>query len=200
MKIIGVTGNIGSGKSEISKYLKIKNYFIIDADKIGHSVLLKDGNAYKEVLNYFGNNILNKDYTINRKVLGKIVFSNEEKLNALTTITHKYIIKNIKCVIEERKKINIDSYIVIDAALLIEANLHEICDYVFVVVANLKKRIERIIVRDNINKDIAIQKINTQKTNEQLIPFATNIINNNGSLDNLYEQIETILKNIESRS
>ncbi len=201
MKVIGITGNIGSGKSVVSNYLKEKKCFIIDADKIGHNILLRDGLAYDEVVNYFGNEIVgtDNDKNIDRKILGQIVFNDKQKLQILNNITHKHIIKKIKGLIIERKRLNYDDYIIIDAALLVEANLHEICDIVIVVVSDLEKRIGRIIKRDNITKENALKKIQSQKTNEQLIKYGNFVIENNSDLTTLYEQIEKILKKIESR-
>ncbi len=199
MKVIGVTGNIGSGKTAVSNYLKDKNYFIIDADKIGHTILLRKGLAYDEVINFFGDDILDADKNINRKALGKIVFNDKEKLNILTKITHKYIVEIIKSTVQNRKRLNIDKYIIIDAALLIESNLDEICDNVIVVVSNMQTRIERIVKRDATTKENALKKINSQKTNDELVKFANYTIENNSSLNLLYKQIDAVLKNIESR-
>ncbi len=196
MKIIGVTGNIGSGKTLVSKYLEEKKAFIINADKIGHTILLKNGMAYFEVIEYFGSTILDSNDNIDRKKLGNIVFSDKEKLEVLTKITHKHIVSIIKGIIKERINKNIDSLIVIDAALLVEANLHNICDYVLLVTSTIDNRIKRIIVRDNISYDLAMKKINSQKTTEELMVYATHIVENNSTISNLYKELQLALEKI----
>ncbi len=196
MKIIGVTGNIGSGKSIVSKYLEEKKAFVINADEIGHTILLKEGVAYFEVVEYFGSSILDENKNINRKVLGKLVFSDKEKLSVLTKITHKHIISIIKSTIEKKTKENIYELIVIDAPLLIEANLHSLCNYIFVITSDIDIRIKRIISRDNVSYDFALKKIQLQKTNDELVVYGTHIINNNGSVEDLQNEINLILDKI----
>ncbi len=196
MKILGITGNIGSGKSTASMYLKNKNSFIIDADKVGHSILQKNGVAYKEVINNF-KDILDENDNIDRKKLGNIVFNDKGKLELLTTITHKHIINEINFMIKKAKQSDSYNFIVIDAPLLVDANLHKLCDYIIVVTSDLQTRIDRITNRDNVSKDIAIKKINSQKTNEELVIYADFVLENNGDLCQLYTKIEEILSNIK---
>ncbi len=191
--IIGLTGGTGCGKTTVCSILKKYNAYIIDADKIAHSVIKKGKDAYIQIVDYFGNDILNDDKEIDRKKLGKIVFSDKEKLDYLTKTTHKYIVKEIKQLINTKKEENKYNYIVIDAPLLIEANLHKIVDTVWIVYANLETRIQRLKVRDNIEEEVVINRINSQTPFEENKKFADFVIFNDEGA-NLEEIIKQQLK------
>ncbi len=174
-RIIGLTGNSGSGKSYIASILaKEQGTFIIDCDKIAHSILLKGKHAYIETVEYFGQEILQEDGSIDRKKLGSIVFANDEKRLKLEKITHKHIILEINRQIESSNA----KQIVIDAPLLIEAGLHKAVHEVWVVYADLEKRLERIIKRDKITKEQALKRFKAQTPIEEKIKFANVIIVN----------------------
>lgn len=191
--IIGLTGGTGCGKSTVCSILKKYNAYIIDADKIGHSIIKSGNQAYFEIIEYFGADILDEDKNINRKKLGDIVFNDKEKLAYLNSITHKYIIDEIKNIINIVKMENMYKYIVIDAPLLIETNLHKIVDEVWIVYCSLHTRLERLIKRDNLSKDILLKRINNQTPFEKNKKYANFIIfNENGA--NLEKIIEERLK------
>jgi len=180
MIVIGLTGNSGSGKSAVSNIIKKNNAYIIDADKIAHNIMKEGQSAYNEIVQEFGNEILFKDRKINRKALASIVFNNEEKLIKLNKITHKYILKAIiKKIKSIKKKYKSFNYIVIDAPLLIETGLNNKCDFVWLVNADIEKRIERVIKRDNISREKAIERFKNQTPFEELKKYANVIIENN---------------------
>lgn len=191
--IIGLTGGTGCGKTTVCSILKRHNSYIIDADKIAHSVIQKGEEAYNDIIDYFGNDILKQDKQIDRKKLGKIVFSDKKKLDFLTKTTHKYIIKEINVLINTKKEENKYNYIVIDAPLLIEANLHKIVDVVWIVYANLETRLQRLKLRDNIEEDAIINRINSQTSFEENKKYADFIIFNDEGA-NLEEIIKQQLK------
>ena len=190
---IGLTGGTGCGKTTVCSILKKYNAYIIDADKIAHSVIKKGKDAYIQIVDYFGNDILNDDKEIDRKKLGKIVFSDKEKLGYLTKTTHKYIVKEIEELINTKKEENKYNYIVIDAPLLIEANLHKIVDTVWIVYANLETRIQRLKARDNIEEEAVINRINSQTSFEENKKYADFVIFNDEGA-NLEEIIKQQLK------
>lgn len=154
-KVIGITGGIACGKTNISNIVKEK-YYLIDCDEITHR-LWDDKFIIKEALNYFGKEILDGS-KINRKTVGKIVFHNQEKLNWLNNLFHPLIIKKIK---EEIKKTN-EELVFIDAPILFETNLDTICDIIICAYLPLDLEIERLMHRDNISKAEAINIINKQ--------------------------------------
>lgn len=177
-KVIGVTGGIGCGKTTISNFLHQKGAYIIDADKIGHKVILKGQKAYTEIINHFGKNILDTTTNeINRKALGEIVFSDKTKLLILNQITHKHIRTIIEQKINLAKK---EGYflIVLEMAILIEANFKDLVDEIWLVYTPLEERVRRITIRDNISPEMAKNIIKNQASFEELRPFADYIVNN----------------------
>ncbi len=179
MRIIGLTGGIGSGKSTISKILAQMDIKIIDADTIARQVVKKGQPALKEIVESFGWDILLKNGELNREKLGGIVFSNKEKLKVLNKITHKYIMKEIEQKIEDEKRKKRYSKIIIDAALLIEVGLNKICDEVWLVVADKELRIKRIMERDLLSLEETKKRIKLQITDEKRLQYATSVIHNN---------------------
>src|SRR3990170_1080001 len=123
--LIGLTGGIASGKSLVAEELKRLGAHLVDADEIAREVVKTGLPAYNEIVKEFGEGILNPDKTINRKALGKVVFSNPEIRKRLEQITHPRIRKKIEAEISAIKAKNPKAVIVVDAALLIEGGLHK---------------------------------------------------------------------------
>lgn len=197
MKIIGITGSSGAGKTTVCNIFKHRyNAKIIDADKIAKE-LSRNGTCYfEEIVKYFGDDILQKDVKystseINRKKLADIIFNDESKREVLNKITEKHVVKHINQIIEKYSKL--DNLIVIDAPLLFETQLNEKCDMIIGIIANPKLKIERICQRDNITNEIASKRINALKSDEFLIKNCNRIITNNGDTEELKEQIELTL-------
>lgn len=194
MKIIGLTGGSGSGKSTVASLLAAYHMAVIDADRIGHEVIQKGKPAYIELISYFGEDILDPEGNILRKQLGRIAFADPEKLQVLTRCTHTYIIQEIKERISAiQGKPATYTGIVIDAPLLIEAGLHLIVDEVWVVYAERDTRIQRIMKRDQISREQAEARIYSQMSWEELKKYATIVLDNEKGLEYLKEQIERLL-------
>ncbi len=188
--VIGVTGNSGSGKSFVINNISLPyKYYIIDADVVGHKILLQE-DCKEEVLNYFGEEIL-ENGEISRKILGPIVFNDKEKLKKLTEITHKYIIANIKNTVLLEK----DNYdiIFIDAALLIESELYKICNYNILISSTKDNKISRIIKRDNISIDLALKRLDKQSSELFLKERCNITLKNHGTLEILKDFEKVIL-------
>ena len=187
---IGLTGGTGCGKTTVCSILQKYNAYIIDADKIAHSVIQKGEKAYFEIINYFGSYILDNDEQINRRKLGEIVFNDKEKLVYLNKITHKYIVEEIINKINFIKNEKKYNYIVIDAPLLIETNLHKIVDTVWIVHCSLETRLKRLKKRDNLSEDILLKRINNQTPFSQNKKFANFIIFNeeDSNLEDIIKQ------------
>jgi dephospho-CoA kinase len=199
--IIGLTGGIVSGKSTVARMFKDLGANIVDADKLGHKVILPQGAAWKRIIKIFGKDILQKDQTINREKLGKIVFANQNLLKKLNKITHPEIIKLIKKEIslakdnsKEEKKI-----LIIDAALIYETKIDRLMDKIIVVYLDEEEQLKRLIKRNNLSEKEALQKIKSQIPLKEKIEIADYVIDNNDSLDKTREQVEKIWENLISR-
>lgn len=194
MKVIGLTGGTGSGKSVVSKSLAEAGAVIVDADKIAHEIIWKGEPAYHEIVEYYGTGILDAEGNIIRKKLGEIVFNDKEKLAFLNQCTHKYITAEVKRQIAAAKAEGIATAIIVDAPLLLEAKLETVCDLVWVVYADPEVRAQRVMDRDGITYELAKARISNQKSWEEYKSAASAVIDNSKDLGHLKEQISEILK------
>lgn len=183
MLVIGLTGNIGCGKSSLSNILKNNSLDIIDADIISRDIM-NDKNLLNKIFETFGNDIKREDGTLNRKELGKIVFNDDEKLIILNNITHPAIKNEIKKRIKEIEDNN-RNIVVVDAALLIEGNFLDLVDRLVVISCDLDVQLNRIMKRDNITKEEAISRIKSQMDQNEKIKYGDYIIDNSKGLDEL---------------
>ena len=194
MKIIGLTGGTGSGKGFVSERLKARKAYVMDADAIAHEIIKKGKPAYDEIVAYFGYDILDENGEIVRKRLGDIVFSDAEKLAFLNSCTHKYINMEIMRIIDEVKpKTDTYTVIVIDAPLLAESGLTDICDDVWVVYADSEVRVRRIMERDSISEEQARNRIASQRSWEEYKKLGAVIIDNSSDDENVETQLDALL-------
>lgn len=194
MKIIGLTGGTGSGKGFVSERLKARKAYVIDADAVAHEIIEKGRPAYKEIVDCFGSEILDEDGNIFRRKLGNIVFSDKDKLAFLNSCTHKYINMEIMRIIEEVKpQTNVYSAIIIDAPLLAEAGLVDICDDIWVVYADSEVRVKRIMERDSISEEQARNRIASQRSWEEYKELGAVIIDNSSDDENVERQLDALL-------
>ena len=196
MKVIGLTGGTGSGKSVVSKSLAAAGAVIVDADKIAHEIILKGEPAYQEIIAYYGTGILDEEGNIIRKKLGEIVFNDKEKLAFLNQCTHKYITAEVKRQIAEAKAEGTATAIIVDAPLLLEAKLETVCDLVWVVYAEPEVRAQRVMARDGITYELAKARIANQKSWDEYKAAADAVIDNSKDLSYLEGQLNEILKTL----
>lgn len=194
--IIGLTGGSGVGKSCASEVFEAEGFLIIDFDKISRDVTSAGSECLAELTQFFGDSILNADQSLNRRLLGEIVFSDKEKLSALNRITHKHILKKS----DEITNANKDKNIIFDAPLLFEAGLEKKCDYVVSVLADIQNRIERICRRDSISEDIARNRIRSQHDDDYYINKSDFCVYNNSNIENLEIQIKNLIRSIFDES
>ncbi len=194
MFIIGITGPSGSGKGEVSKYLASKGARIIDADEVYHDVITPPSDCINELTENFGKAILTNTGAIDRKNLASLVFGdeNKEKLELLNKITHKYVIDRINGVILNYKNQGIN-VCVIDAPLLIEADIVKDCDLTVSVLADTNIRMNRIMLRDSIDQVAATKRITSQKSDAFYIENTNEVLYNNGDLISLRAAIDDVL-------
>ncbi|MEG0478400.1 dephospho-CoA kinase [Peptostreptococcus sp.] len=190
---IGLTGNIACGKSSVSRELEKRGIHIIDADLISREIY-KNDDVMMEMREFFSEAIV--DGEINRKKLGQLVFSNEDKLKRLNQITHK----KIKCIIEDRlsEYEERNEVAVVDAALLYEAGFEDIVDKVIVVYCNGEEQLKRIMLRDNISEDEAMKRINSQMSQEKKMKLADYIIDNSYTREDLKDNVIKLMLKIRA--
>lgn len=193
MLIIGLTGGIGCGKSTVSQIIKNMGAGIVDADLISMAVLEKGQEAYTEVVKAFGTDILETDGNINRKALGNIIFSDEDKRELLEDITHPKIIKEIENQIEICCKEGVE-LIIIDAPLLIEADMQDMVDRVWLVTVPENIQIERLMKRDNCTAEGAMARIKAQMPFEEKEKYANVVICNDRTKEDLEQYLKDLIR------
>jgi dephospho-CoA kinase len=190
MKTIGLTGGIGSGKSTVSKILATLGAHIIDADIVGHEIYLPGKAAWKQVTEAFGREIVAEDQTIDRKKLGAIVFSSPDVLARLNAIVHPIMFEEIRQRIQAKRAEGFPAPIVVEAAILIEANWLPLADTVWVVEADKDTAIRRVAEQRGMSAADAEARIANQLSNGERRKHAQVVIQNNGSLQALEQQIQ----------
>ncbi|MEJ6949941.1 dephospho-CoA kinase [Natronospora cellulosivora (SeqCode)] len=192
--LLGLTGGIASGKSTVSSYLEELGALIIDADRIAREVLEKGEIGYKQVVETFGNDILNESGEINRSKLAGIIFSNKRLRKKLENITHPLIIKKINEKIEEYRENN--RIIILDAPLLFEVGLDKDVDKTCLVYVDKETQLKRLIKRDKLSKVEAQRRIESQLSLEKKRDMADIVINNQGSKKILKENVLRLWRDI----
>ena len=187
MIVLGLTGNIGCGKSSVSNIFIQNGIDVVDADIVARQIF-DDKDLLNKVFSTFGDSIKNEDGSLNRKALGNIVFNDDEKLIELNNLTHPQIKKNILSQVskykEQGKKI-----VVIDAALLIEDDYLPYIDKLVLITCREDIQIERIKNRDNCTEKEAVSRINSQMSQSEKSKFADYIIDNSNSFEELQKRV-----------
>lgn len=186
MKKIAIVGNIASGKSEIEKILLEKGYKVICADKVSHEILNSDENIRQKIYTVFK--------TYNRKDIANIVFPDASKRKILEEIMHPQIKKEISNFFEDNKD---EELVFASVPLLFEADMQNMFDYIILVYADEKTCFKRIIKRDAFTKEQALLRIKSQMPQEEKMPYADFIIDNNGPIEDLKPQVEGILNKLK---
>lgn len=191
VKIIGVTGGIGSGKTTIINYIKSKGFAVYIADDAGKKVMQKP-EIIQQINELFNNEVLLPDGFLDRSKIASLVFNNNDLLQKLNNIVHPAVGLDF----DEFKKEN-DSEIVIfkETAVLFESGSYKNCDATILITAPLEIRINRVVQRDNITKDQVESRIKNQMTDEQKAVLATFIVENI-YLKQAFKSIDDIIKKI----
>ena len=192
--ILGITGGIGTGKSTVLNILKEKyDFLVLESDKIAHEVMNPGNDAYNEIVDCFGTDILNDDNTINRKKMSSIVFEDKNKLEKLNSIVHPAVIDEIKLRIENGKQMGRENF-AIEAALLIESGCHKICDKVWYIYADEEVRIKRLMKSRNMTREQIEAVMKNQMQKEFFEENTTDIVDNSKSLEDTFMQVQKLLE------
>jgi dephospho-CoA kinase len=189
MKVIGLTGGIGSGKSTVSQFLAELGTVIVDADRVGHEAFKPGTELWREVVAAFGRQIVTPSGDIDRKKLGEIVFGNAESLWRLNQIMHPQMYDMVKAQLEEYQRQGL-GVVVLEAPLLIEANWTSLVDEVWVTVASEATVLKRLQERTGLSKEESLARIRSQLPSEERIKHADVVINTDCSLDEVKTRVK----------
>lgn len=193
MKVLGITGGIGCGKSFILKQLK-DDYgaYIIETDSLAHSLMKKGQIIYDAIVKEFGEEILSLDGEIDREKLGKIVFSDKDKLKKLNSISHPLVKQYILDDIQKKRALNTKLY-VIEAALLIQDGYKTICDQIWYIWASEETRINRLMSNRGYSLEKCKQVIKNQENEDYYRKYTNYTINNEKSIEDSSKQLKVLL-------
>lgn len=196
--LVGLTGGIASGKSVVSNYLKQKGIPIIDADVVAREVVEPGTKGLQKIVDHFGTDYLTSEQTLDRKKLGQLIFSNEAAREQLAVFLDQAILDRMQ-ELTAAYRARQEPLIVWDMALLIEKNYQSLVDEVLLVSVAPDIQVERLMARDHISAKEAKQKIASQLPLQEKKRFADLWIDNSGTLDETYRQIDHWLKNLKER-
>ena len=200
MKVIGLTGGIGSGKSTVSSFLAEFGATIIDADKVWHEALKPDTDLWRGVVAAFGKGVVTPNGEIDRKRLGEMVFSNHEALARLNNITHPWMYKTVKAKLEEYRQKGV-GVVVLEAPLLIEVplslragepSLSDEVDEVWVTVAPEFTVFKRLKEKSGMSEEQALARIRSQLSSAERLKYADVVIDTDCSLDELKQKVKEL--------
>jgi len=194
VKVIGLTGGIGSGKSTAAKILVEFGAKLIDADKVAHEGFNPGTEGLQKVVETFGEGVLNSKEEIDRKKLGEIVFNNPAALSTLNEIIHPRAYELTRSRLEEFRKQGVE-VVILEVILLVEAGWDHLADEIWVTVAKEDTVVKRLQESRGLTKDEILTRIRAQTPNEKRVKHADVVIENDGS----YEELKNKLSDLWSR-
>ena len=189
MKIVGLTGGISSGKSTVSSYFKQLEIPVIDADEVARKVVEPNSQGAIEIKKAFGSDVFEEDGSLNRQKLGALIFSNAENRQKLDDLLQPLIKIMILDEIEEYRQKG-ETMIVLDLPLLFEKQYEELCEEIIVVYIPRELQLERLMRRNQYTKQEALSRIDSQLSIEEKRKRATVLLDNQGTIQQLYQQVE----------
>ncbi|MBL8097740.1 MAG: dephospho-CoA kinase [Anaerolineales bacterium] len=190
--VIGLTGNIATGKSVVRRMLEHLGAYTIDADALTHRVYAKGAPGYQQVIDKFGKWILNRDNEIDRAKLGNLVFSDPEAMRQLEDIVHPLVRQAADILVKRATQ----SVIVIEAIKLLEGDLRNVCDSIWVTNAPEETQVDRLVKKRGLSREQALERIHSQSPQSQKVTVANMVITNTGSYDDLWKQVSEAWKQI----
>lgn len=190
--VVGLTGGVGTGKTTVARMFREAGAEIVDADRIARGLLARDAASRREIVRAFGRGILGSGGRIDRRLLGRRVFGDGRLRKKLNAILHPRIIRRIKEKVLRSKK----CVVVIDAPLLFETGLEKSVDAVIVVTASRETQARRYMARTGLSRGETLSRIASQLPLTEKIRSADFIINNNGTLKQTKEQVESIRRSV----
>jgi dephospho-CoA kinase len=185
MFVIGLTGNIGCGKSTVATMLRELGAEIIDADTVAHQVMAPPGPVYDSIVREFGREILAPDGSIDRRKLGQIVFADPGALRRLDSLVHPATSTTIRQMIATSSA----RVVVVEAIKLIEAGTYRVCNSVWIVTCTREQQIQRLVAERGLSREDAERRVNAQEPIEAKLSYADVVIDNSGRLEDTRRQV-----------
>lgn len=187
--MIGLTGGIASGKSTVTSRLRALGAFVADADIVSREVM-EQPEVLGALREAFGSRIFHPDGSLDRAACASVVFSSPERTKLMNGVTHPAIAARLRELARSAEQSGEHTLVFVDAALLIESGFHRICDKVWLITANTASRIRRIMDRDGLTYEEATARIARQMPDEEKLPFASTVIENDGSIEELIRKVD----------
>lgn len=194
--IIGLTGNIATGKSVVRKMLEHLGAYSIDADALSHRAVARGAPGYQAVLNAFGKWVLDTSGEIDRVKLGRLAFSDPEAMSTLEDIVHPLVSQAIDMMVKRASQ----KVIVIEAIKLLESDLRNVCDTIWVVNVSQELQIKRLVEKRGMSADEAAQRIHFQSDQQQKIASANVVIQNHGSFEDTWKLVVAAWKKLNPQT
>lgn len=195
MKILGITGKSGAGKTDAMSFFESRGAGIINGDLVSRRLMIAGAPVTEQLAEFFGLSILHSDGSVNRKALGALAFSDSAHVRTLNNITHPYILKEIESELEAYRQEGRE-LAVIEGAALIESGFCENCDKLLVIKADREKALLRIQRRDGLGEEDAARRLDAQKSDEFYEERADFVVENNGSREELFARLEEVYKEV----
>ena len=192
MFVLGVTGGIGTGKSTVSGYFRDKGIEVLDADEISRKVTDVGGVALPEIAELFGPRAITANGALNRKYVASLVFTEKKKLDKLSAIVHHYVLTTIGEEIAKAAERKV-KLIVLDVPIPVKHGFVDVCNQTLVVSSRDDIRLERLVLR-GMDRDDARKRMAMQMTREEYEELADRVLVNDGTIDELYDQIDKYVK------
>lgn len=196
---VGLTGGIASGKSTVAKMFQDKSAFLIDFDVLVRSVQKPGALAWEKIVENFGSEILREDGTINREILGDIVFGDKEKLEKLNEIVHPLVLEEWERQIADIKKKTPHAIIISDIPLLIEVGKVDAVDMVVLVYVSPEEQVRRLVERDGYSREEALVRLDSQMSIDEKLMYSDLVVDNGGSLDETRKQVDDVWERLLER-
>ena len=194
MKVIGLTGGIGTGKSTVSAYLKEKQIPVIDADAIARDMTKPGAPVLPKISALLGESVLLPDGSLNRKAVADLIFQDSALLKAYEALTTREVIAQCQREIERCREEGGCSMAVLDAPLLFESGADRFVDETWLVCADLEVRLARVARRDGTSREQILRRIDHQMPDEEKKALADHVIDNSLDVSRLYEQVDRLME------
>lgn len=194
MLIVGLTGGIATGKSAVTARFKERGAVIIDFDAMTREVMEPDMPAWNDIIDFFGESVLNDDRTLDRARLADVVFADPEKRLKLERFIHPRLFEEYSLRIAEIEENDPDALVLVDTPLLVEVNLQSMFDEIVVVYATREEQIERLTARDGLDEEAILARLDAQMPTEDKLEHADYVIRNSGSLEDLNHEVDKVFE------